>query len=250
MYSGRSADLVGPLIADFEKSSGISVEVKYGSTVGLTATLMEEGDRSPADIFFSQDIGVLGRLAAASMLAELPEESISDVDRRFVDSDHRWAGTSGRARVVVYNTDTVDLSDLPETLEGYTAPQWAGRVGWAPTNASFQSFVTALRRERGSAAALVWLRAMKTNDVKDYKNNSAIVQAVSVGDIDVGFANHYYLYRFIAEEGESFPARNYHPAGGELLGVFSAAGVGMLAASDSQDLALEFVEFLLSEKSQ
>lgn len=250
VYSGRSAELVGPLIANFEEATGISVDVKYGSTSGLTATLLEEGNHTPADVFFSQDAGALGVLAAADMFEKLPEDLLSKVDPRFVDRGERWVGTSARSRVVVYNTDTVDPSALPGTLDGYTAPEWSGRVGWAPTNASFQAFVTALRHQRGDAAALEWLKAMKANGVRDYKNNSAIVQAVSVGDIDAGFANHYYLYRFMAEEGVSFRARNHYPAGRDMLGVLNAAGVGVLAASDSRDAALEFVEFLLSDTTQ
>src|SRR5688500_10137954 len=103
VYSGREEELVAPLFEQFTEETGIDVEVRYGDSAELAATIAEEGDNSPADVFFAQDPGSLG--AIEEQLAQLPEETLERVDERFRDGDGRWVGTSGRARVIVYNTD-------------------------------------------------------------------------------------------------------------------------------------------------
>ena len=95
-------------------------------------------------------------------------------------------------------------------------PSGKDRIGWAPTNGSFQAFVTALRVTNGDDAAGAWLEGIQANEPKVYSNNTSIVQATADGEIDVGFVNHYYLFRFLAEEGEGFKARNYFPTGGDV----------------------------------
>jgi iron(III) transport system substrate-binding protein len=157
---------------------------------------------------------------------------------------------SGRARVVVYNTDRLSPEDLPASILDFTDPQWRGRLAWAPTNASLQSFVTALRVAHGEDAAREWLVGMKANNVLDYPNNTAIVEAVAAGEVEAGFVNHYYLYSFLRERGEAFRARNYYTAPGDIGTLVNVAGIGMLAASDSPDLAAQLIDYLLSEDAQ
>ena len=162
VYSGREEELVAPLFEKFTEATGIDVEVRYGDSAELAATIAEEGDNSPADVFFAQDPGSLG--AVDAQLEELPEETLDRVAERFRDADGRWVGTSGRTRVLVYNTDRLEESELPTSVLELTDPKWKGRVGIAPTNASFQAFVTAMRRlgaqnleEEHPSAASVWL---------------------------------------------------------------------------------------------
>jgi len=113
---------------------------------------------------------------------------------------------SGRARVVVYNTDVFTPDELPDNLEAFTDPSWAGRIGWVPTNASFQAMVTAMRVAWGEEKTRAWLEGILANDVVAYDGNAALVEAVANGEIDLGFVNHYYLYRFLSEQGEGFKA--------------------------------------------
>ncbi|MDQ3938227.1 MAG: extracellular solute-binding protein, partial [Chloroflexota bacterium] len=136
VYSGRSPELVGPLIDDFQASSGIQAQVRYADTAELAALLLEEGDNTPADVFFAQDAGALGAVAAEGMLAPLPDELLDRVPPAFRSPGGEWVGASGRARVVVYDTRDVDAADLPQTIDGFTDPAWRGRIGWAPTNGS------------------------------------------------------------------------------------------------------------------
>src|ERR687893_676230 len=161
IYSGREQDLVGPLLDRYAKEKGVDIKVRYGGTPELAATLNEEGDASPADVFFSQDAGALGSLQEEGRLARLPKDLLGTVDRRFRSPEGDWVGVSGRARVVAYNRQELDESALPRSVLGLTARRWRGKVGWAPTNASFQSFVTALRKTAGEARAERWLRDMR-----------------------------------------------------------------------------------------
>ena len=251
VYSGRSQSLVHPLLEAFGESTGIDIRVKYGGSASTAATLLEEGDNTPADVVFLQDPGSLGSLAGEGMLAELPQETLDKVDPRLRDPNGQWIGTSGRARTIIYNTENIDPdADLPPSILDFTSEEWNGRVGWAPRNGSFQSFVTALRQQLGQDVARQWLEGMRDNDAQEYQNNTSIVQATANGEVDVGFVNHYYLERFLEEHGEGFEARNYYIGNGDPGALVLVAGAGILEASDNKATAQEFVDFLLSEPAQ
>ena len=247
VYSGREEELVEPLFDRFTEQTGIEVEVRYGDSAELAATINEEGGNSPADVFFAQDPGSLG--AIDSQLAMLPEEILDRVDPRYRDADGRWVGTSGRSRVLVYNTDAVPTSDLPTSVFDLTDPTWQGRVGIAPTNASFQAFVTAMRLSAGDERTRQWLEDLQANDPKTYEKNTPIVEAVAAGEVDVGLVNHYYLYLVREEQPDAAIANHFFEAGdpGALV---SVAGAGVLASSDQVDDANAFAEFLLSDDAQ
>ena len=251
VYSGRSETLVSPLLEAFNEDTGIDIQVKYASSATIASTVLEEGDNSPADVVFLQDPGYLGSLAHAGMLAELPEDVLSRVDSGYRSADGDWVGTSGRSRSLVYNTAVIDPEkDLPDSILDFTAPEWKGRVGWAPVNASFQAFLTAFRLKFGEDAAREWLQGMQANDVREYSNNTTIVLAVARREVDVGFVNHYYLQRFLEEEGEEFEARNHFFGGGDPGALVLAAGAAVLETTDNRDAAESFVEYLLSESAQ
>lgn len=248
VYSGRSESLVQPIIDQFADVTGIDVQVKYANTSEIAATLLEEGNNSPADVFFAQDPGGLG--AVASMLDTLPEQVSINVPDWARSPQHKWVGISGRARVVVYNTESVNPEDLPDTIEEFSDPRWNGRIGWAPSNASFQAMVTAMRVLWGDEKTRQWLEDIRDNGAQVYPKNTPIVDAASKGEIDVGFVNHYYLYRFVQEEGEDFGARNYHIPGEGPGSLIMVAGAGILKTAENQENAVRFLEFLLSNVAQ
>lgn len=250
IYSGRSESLVGPIIQQFAEATGIDVQVRYGSTSEMAIALLEEGANSPADIFFAQDPGGLGAVEDAGLLAQLPAEILDKVEPFYASPDGRWVGISGRARVVVYNTDRLDASDLPTDLMGFTDPEWSGRLGVAPGNGSFQTMVTGMRELWGEEETRAWLQAIVDNEPSYYENNTSIVAAVAAGEVDAGLVNHYYLYRFLAEEGESFPARNYYMTDGGPGALVMVAGAGRLAAGENEANALRFLNFMLSPVAQ
>ncbi len=250
IYSGRSQDLVQPLLEQFADETGIDIRVRYGETAELAATILEEGDNSPADVFFAQDAGALGALTAEGRLAELPSALLQRVPAAFRSPDGLWVGLSGRARVVAYNTDSVSPDELPDSILDFTDPKWKGRIGWPPTNGSFQAFVTALRLTEGEEGARAWLEGIKANGARDYPNNVAALEAVANGEVDVAFVNHYYLFRSLAEEGDGFSARNYYPKGGDPGALVNVAGAGILRTSDKTDQARRFIDFMLSREAQ
>ena len=248
VYSGRSESLVGPIIEQFSNATSINVSVKYASTSQMAATLSEEGGNTPADVFFAQDPGGLG--SVENMLQTVPQDILDKVPTWARSPEGRWVGISGRARVVVYSTDNVSPSDMPTDMWGFTDPKWKGRIGWPPTNASFQTMVTAMRQLWGEERARQWLEGIQANQPRVYEKNTPTVAAAGAGEVDVGFVNHYYLYRFLAEEGEGFAARNHHLTAGGPGSLIMVAGAGILSASDNADAAAKFLDFLLSPVAQ
>lgn len=249
VYSGRTEDLIGPAIEMAEGLTGVTAEVRYGGTAELAATLAEEGENTPASLYIAQDAGALGQLANEGLLAELPEELLSRVDERFRSPDGLWVGISGRARVLVYNTEMVTEDELPATVEELTGDAWTGMVGWAPENGSFQSFITAYRTLESDEAAREWLEAMIANDAQVYESNGAIVRAVAAGEVSVGLVNHYYKFEIEAEEGE-LPIENHYFEGGDPGSLVNVAGVGVLANGPDQQGALAYVDAFLSPEIQ
>ncbi len=250
IYVGRSKAMVQGLFDAFTKQTGITVNARYGKTTALANTLMEEGGTSPADLFFAQDAGALGAITAKGMFATLDPNLLAKVDKRFQGRDATWVGTSGRARVVTYNTAKLTPADLPKTIEGFTDPAWKGRIGWPPKNASFQAFVTAFRKLKGDEAAEKWLAGIKANEPRVYPKNTPAVRAVAAGEVDVAFVNHYYLHRLKKEAGDApFAAANYHPPG-DIGSLMNVAGVGILKTAKAPKNAARLIEFLLSEQAQ
>ena len=249
VYSGRNEELVGPLLAQFEEETGITVEARYGDSAEMANLILTEGENSPADVFFSQDAGALGAVAAEGRLASLPEEVLDTVDPRFRSDDGQWVGTSGRARVVVYNTEALSEDEMPDSIFDFTDPEWSGRIGWAPTNASFQAFVTAMRVLEGEDVAREWLEGIQANEPNVYEGNMPALDAVIAGEIDVAFINHYYLMQRLAEDPD-VPAANHFLTDGDPGALVNVAGVGIVEGAPDAENARTFVEFLISEEAQ
>ncbi|MBB0992911.1 MULTISPECIES: iron ABC transporter substrate-binding protein [Dietzia] len=251
LYSGRSESLVAPLIEQISDSTGVDIEVRYASTPEMAAQIAEEGEASPADVFFSQDAGALGALDNAGLLQQLDESVTEAVPAEYRAADGTWVATSLRARVLIYDSRTLDEAEVPDTIDAVLAPEWKGRVGYAPTNASFQSFVTALRVDRGDEAAEQWLRDFLANDPQTFENNNALLQAVDAGTVELGLTNHYYWYNSAAEKGaENMRARVKYMAQGDPGALVNVAGVAILASTDRPDDARRVVEAFLAEPAQ
>ena len=247
LYSGRSESLVAPVIQQFREATGIDVQVKYGGTSEIAATIAEEGDNSPADVFWAQDPGALAALR--DRYRPLPSDITLAVPEWARASDGSWVGVTARARVIVYDA-TLSEDGLPKTVEDLTDPKWKGRVGWPPTNASFRVMVTAMREMWGQEKTLDWLEGMLANDVKVFPKNTPIVDAASKGEVSVGLVNHYYLHRFIAEHGDDFGARNLFLDDGGPASLVMVAGAAILETGENQKNAEAFVRFILSKVAQ
>lgn len=249
IYSGRTQNLIEPILNRFATETGIDVQVRYGDTSDLALLIDEEGDQSPADIFLSQSPGAVGFLDQQGRLAQLPADVLDRVAEGFHAADGNWVGFSGRKRVLVYNPEVTDAAELPDSVLDLVDPVWRGRVGVAPSNASFQDFVTAMRFEIGDDATRAWLQGIADNDAFTFANNAAIVAAVGRGELEVGLVNHYYVYQAKAQD-PGFKAVNHHFAVQDIGSLVIVTGASMLASSDSQDQAVDLIRFLLQEEAQ
>ena len=249
IYSGRTENLIQPILDDFTQETGIEVSVKYDESSNLALLIEEEGDQTPADVFLSQSPGAVDFLDSAGRLAELPDEVLDLVSEAVHDAEGRWVGFSGRQRVLVYNSNTVPAEELPSSVFELADPSWSGRIGIAPANGSFQDFVTAMRGTVGDDRTLEWLRSLADNDVLTYPKNSAIVSAVGRGEIDVGLVNHYYNYVAL-DEDPNHPGLNHQFAIDDPGNILIVTGAAIIEGSDNADSAAELIEFLLREDAQ
>lgn len=252
VYSGRNEELIGPILAQFTEATGIAVDVVYGDTTAIANQILEEGANSPADVFIAQDAGALGALAKANLLAALPSDVVERVPSVFASPDNLWVGLSGRARVLVYNPELVEAQglELPASILDLTQPEYTGLVGWAPANASFQSNITAMRVMLGDEATETWLADMLANGAISFgSSNTNLNQAVIDGEILMGITNHYYMFRFLAENPDAPIAQHFFPAGdaGSLVNI---AGAGVLATSDQPGLSQRLLLYLLGSEAQ
>src|SRR5688572_22286899 len=177
IYSARREELVAPVIEQFMQDTGIEVAVRYGNLAEMVAMILEEGENSPADVFFAQDASGLGALAKEERLIPLSDEILELVPEHFRSADGMWVGTSGRARVLIYNPTLVEADELPASLLDLTDERWRGMVGWSPTNGPFQGQITAIRVLLGEDVAQEWLEGMVANNAVTYPENTAVVQA-------------------------------------------------------------------------
>lgn len=247
LYSGRTEELVAPLIQRFEEATAIDVEVRYGSSPEMAATLLTEGADSPADLFYAQDPASLG--SVADVMVPLPESILSLASAAFRDPDGLWVGVTVRSRVLAFNPELVPEEELPASYKDLVDPEWSGRIGIAPTNGSFVAFVSAMILTEGEEATLEWLEGLAANDPITYDGNSPIAAAVDAGDVDVGLINHYYLLQLGAEQGGTTGRNHFfgEPDAGSLV---MPSGISMLATARNPAGAAELIAFLLSSESQ
>lgn len=249
VYVGRNEDHVRPLVERFEAESGLEVDARYGSTGELATTILQEGDASPADLFFTQDPAYMGAVSEAGRLAPLPDDILDLVPEGITGAEDDWVGVTARRRVLAYDPAVTPDTRLPHSVFELTGPDWTGRVGLAPTHSSFVSFVAALVAMHGEQETLSWLEGMAANDPQIFDGNEEQLRAIAAGDLEVGLVNHYYVHRLRAED-PSFSVRNHSFDPGDAGDVLMPTAIGMLTTADHPDVALDFVRFLLSEPSQ
>lgn len=250
LYSGRSEELIAPLLAQFTADTGIEVEVRYGSTGEMSALLLEEGDQSPAQVFLSQDAGALGAITDAGLASTLPAEIADAVPAGFTSTDDTWVGVTGRARVIAYDGEQLTEADVPDSTDDLTAAEWSGQVAFAPGNASFQSFVTGLRVLEGEEAADAWVSGMAAGAPVLTESNGDSLELVNSGTAQLGLINHYYWYEAAAEVGAENMRAQLKFLPGDAGGIVNVTGAAILAGAEGDPDAEEFVEYLVSEAGQ
>jgi iron(III) transport system substrate-binding protein len=249
VYSGREADLITPLLDQYADEHDVDVQVRYDTSANLALLIDEEGEGTPADVFISQSPGSVGYLGEQGRLAALPDRVVDLVPEGDAAEDGGWVGLSGRVRTLVYNTEEVDPEALPDSVLDLTGEEYAGRVAVAPTNASFQDFVTVLRQDIGEDETREWLEALADGDAPTYENNLAIVEAVGRGEVPMGLVNHYYAFRALDEDPD-LPVENYFFPEGDPGSVLLVTAASVVEGSDRSEEAEQLVEFLLSAEAQ
>ena len=248
LYSGRIEPILGTALEQYEAASGgFKIKARYGDSPSLAATIVEEGKNSPADLFFAQDAGSLDAVEKQGLLLKLPADLLAKVPKGFQSTTGAWVGTTGRARVIAYG-EKVKASELPDSPLELTEAKWKGRVGWAPTNASMQGYITALRLVEGEDVAREWLRGMVANDTQVYDSNIPVRDAIAKGEIDLGLLNHYYVAEAQAEDAD-YPVKVHFPPK-DLGSLVNVAGVSILASTENKAQALQFVRQMLSTETQ
>jgi len=246
VYSGRGEFLVGELVSYIDDLyDDLDLTVRYGGSTDLVNQITNEGEGSPADVFYSVNAGALGALADAGRTRALPAEVAEMVRSEF--RTEQWVGTSGRARTVPYNTDEFDGSDLPSDIMAYPE-EFSGDLGWAPSYGSCQAFVTAMRLIEGEEATLEWLESMVESGATAYPDEFRTCQEIADGAIDAGFTNHYYIQRVLDGNSEAPIATAFTE--GDAGTMFNVAGAAVVDTAADADLAANFVRHLLSSEAQ
>ena len=250
LYVGRDEALIATLIEKFTEATGIDVTARYASSSELNALLLEEGDNTPAEAFLSQDAGALGSLSNAGLLSKLPVDLTAVIPAGFTSANGMWLGVTGRARVIAYDSETVDAADVPNAIATLTDPKYAGEVAFAPGNASMQSFVTAMRVLDGEDAAEAWVKGMSENSPVLTEKNGETLDLVNSGEVSFGLINHYYWFEDAAELGADAMRAQLAFLPGDAGGMVNVTGAGILKGSKGDPDALAFLEYLISEEGQ
>ena len=245
LYSGRNEFLVGRLVDHIEGLyDDFEITPRYRDSVDLVNTIVNEGENTSADVFFSVNAGALGALADEGRARTLSDDVLELVDPSFrTDS---WVGTSGRARTVPYNTEALSESDLPTDIMAYE--EFESDLSWAPGYGSCQAFVTAMRILEGEDRTRQWLQGVVDSGIEQYNDEFRVCQAIADGEIDAGFTNHYYIQRVLDGNPDAPIATQFTE--GDAGVVFNVAGAAVVDATDQPDLAENFLRHLLSAEAQ
>jgi iron(III) transport system substrate-binding protein len=253
IYSAQHPETTAALAAAFTKQTGIKVLLKNDDEDVLTAQLEQEGSRSPADVFYTENSNWLAQLDQRGMLASIHPSTLARVPQRDSATNGDWLGVSGRFSVLIYNPTKISASQLPKSALDLASPRYRGKMELAPAETDFWPVVTSVARTYGQAAALAWLKGLKANaGSNDHApDNETIVGDLSRGLADMGLINHYYYYRIRSETGAaSFHAKLswFEPKDPGYVEDISAAGI--LKSAPQAQAAQRFLAFLVSAAGQ
>jgi iron(III) transport system substrate-binding protein len=252
LYNGQHLQTTQALVNAFEKQTGITVTIRSGDEDQLAEQIMQEGSRSPADVFFTENSPALMKLAGQHLLAPTDASTLAAVPSAYNSPAANWVGVTARVSALVYNTSALKPSQLPSSVMDLAKPQWAGKLGIAPGETDFQPIITSIADTYGSAAALTWLKGVKANAGSHiYPDNETITSEVNSGQVEIGLINHYYWYRLRAEIGAAkIHSALHYFAPADPGYVLNVSGAGILASSTHKASAQKFLAFLVSAAGQ
>jgi iron(III) transport system substrate-binding protein len=252
LYSGQHVQTTDSLVAGFEKTTGIKVQVRSDDEDTLANQIATEGSRSPADVFYTENSLPLASLQDKGLLAKVAPKTLAQTPSRYNSGSGDWEGVSARVSVLVYNPKLISKSQLPTTALGMANPKYKGKLGIAPGETDFQPVVTSVIKAYGAARATTWLQGLKSNgSAHSYPDNETLVDEVNRGGVAFGLLNQYYWYRLGSEVGTS----NVHSKIAFLAPhdpgyVLDVSGAGILKSSKHQAADQKFLAYLTSKAGQ
>jgi iron(III) transport system substrate-binding protein len=246
VYSGRHYG-IETAFETFEEETGVDVEFLTGKDGELRERIAAEGEDTEADVYLTVDAGNLWAAAEAGLFqpieSEILEESIPD---ELQDSENRWFAFAVRTRTIVYNTDTMDVADVPTTYAELAEPKWDGRICLRNSSEGYQqSLVASMIAAEGEDATLEILRGWAAN-AEIFANDIQIIEAIAAGACDVGIVNHYYLARKLEEDPDLPVGLVWAEQDGRGVHV-NVSGGGVTRSADDVELGQQFLEWLATE---
>jgi iron(III) transport system substrate-binding protein len=252
LYSGQHAQTTDALVAGFEKTTGIKVNVRSDDEDTLANGIVSEGSRSPADVIYTENSQVLEYLQGKGLLSPVDGATLAHTPARYNSPQGDWLGVSARVSVLIYNPSLIAATQLPTSALQLADPKYAGKLAIAPQETDFQPIVTAVARADGQPAALRWLGGIKANaGSHNYPDNETIADEVNRGAVAFGLVNQYYWYRMSAEIGASnVHSKIAYLAPGDPGYVVDVSGAAVLKSSAHQAAAQQFLAYLASSQGQ
>lgn len=246
IYNGQHEELTQQLTEAFTKQTGIKVSLRSGEDADLANQIEEEGDRSKADVFLTEEPSPAAMLARDGLLAPVDRATLERVRPQFVPSSGDWVPYAGRVRVIYYNPKLIPEGDLPHSILDLAEPRWKGQFAYAPSGA-FAATVSYLIDEIGKERTLAWLKGIKANGI-DERENGKVRDTVEAGQHPFGLSNHYYWWMMAQEKGgpDKMSSKIHyfdHPDAG---GLVLPSGAAVIKSSEKQKEAQEFLAWLVS----
>lgn len=257
VYSSRHYDSDDVIYENFTEATGIEVNLIEGDADELIERIKTEGANSPADVLVTVDAGRLWRAEEEGLFQPIDSEVLtSSIPSNLRHPEGLWFGLTKRARVIVYNQETVDPSDL-STYEALAEPQWKGRVCIRSSNNIYnQSLLGSMVEAKGVEETETWAKGIVDNLAREPEGGDTDqIKAVAAGQCDVAIVNHYYWARLAKSDNPE------EQAIAETTGVFfpnqedrgthvNISGAGVLANAPNPDNAVAFIEYLATPEAQ
>ncbi|WP_405045105.1 iron ABC transporter substrate-binding protein [Paraburkholderia sp.] len=250
LYNAQHEQVVNQLAKDFEQQTGIDVKIRSGEGPALAAQLVAEGEKTPADVYFTENSPELMLLEEKGLLAPVKPSTLADVPAHYNSPAGQWVGVTARENVLVYNTAKLQAAQLPQSIFDLAKPEWKGKIGIAPSDADFLPLVDAVLAAKGEAATLDWLKGLKTN-AQIFDDDEGVVAAVNRGGVATGIINNYYWDRLHAEIGDKKTRSAVaHFADGDVGALVNVSGAAAMKSAHNPDGAQKFLAYLVSERAQ
>jgi iron(III) transport system substrate-binding protein len=253
LYNAQHEQTTDSLVAAFTKQTGIKVRVENDDEDVLTAQIEQEGSRSRADVFYTENSNWLEQLNDKGLLAKVDTGTLANVPTADSAANGHWVGVSARISVLVYNPSKISASQLPTSVMDMADPKYKGEFELAPAETDFWPIVSSVAKTHGNAAALTWLEGLKANAGANdnVPDNETLTSDVSRGTTSFGLINHYYYYRLRAEQGAgAVHAKIAYFAPRDPGYIQDISGAAVLKSSTHQKEAQELVAFMTSVAGQ